>query len=376
MDLTVAIGATATIALGVAAYYVAPPLLRIYGHFRKGFVPKDKEALRIGVLGAARITPMALTAPASRMKEVVVASVAARDYRRASDFAKKHGIPKVAKSYEELLADPDIDAVYIPLPNSHHCEWTIKALTAGKHVLCEKPIASNATQAGRMSAAADTTGKVLMEAFHYRYHPAAARIKAILKSGEIGKIKKVDATGLLPFFLFSKDDIRLNYDLAGGSAMDFGCYMINAVRFIMDEEPIRVEEAKAKLFKPQVDEQMEAVLQFESGAEAKITCSLRAWNFKSRIVVTGDKGELVIKGLPLCSMNHSITVKNFSSGATRTETEYGKEKESTYWYQLKAFVQTVRGKEEANKSTKEDAILNMRVIDAIYGKANLIPRGI
>ncbi len=140
----------------------------------------DASALRIGVLGAARIAPTALTRPAKQVPEARVLAVAARDPARARKFADKHDVPRVHASYDALLADPEIDAVYNPLPNALHCEWTIKALEAGKHVLCEKPMASNAREAERMAEAAEKTGLVLAEAFHYRYHPLAARMREII----------------------------------------------------------------------------------------------------------------------------------------------------------------------------------------------------
>src|SRR5260221_6595910 len=142
--------------------------------------------IRIGVLGAAAIVPSALTKPARNVPEVQVATIAARDPRRAVNFARTLHIPRVHKTYADLLADPEIDAIYNPLPNSLHAEWTIRALRAGKHVLCEKPFASNAKEAIEMASAADETGKVLSEGFAYRYHPLTARIKQALQSGELG----------------------------------------------------------------------------------------------------------------------------------------------------------------------------------------------
>jgi len=348
---------------------------RITNHKALQQIPKNEDALRIGILGAAGIAPYALIYPASHLKEAVVTTVAARDINRAKQFAAKFKIPKVLGSYDELLADPDIDAVFIPLPNSLHCEWAIKALKAGKHVLCEKPIASNHYEAEQMTTAAVESGKVLMEAFHYRYHPLTARLQEILASGELGTIKEVVTLGYIPFFSFSKDDIRFRFDLAGGATMDFGCYAINLIRLILGEEPTEVTSAAATLYKPQIDESMQATLTFPSGAVARLDYSLRAWTFRSRITVRGDKGELELSGFPLFSMVHSLTVKDLASGKSRTEKIYGEEQESTYFHQLKAFVKTVRGDAEACKSTKEDAILNMKVIDSIYEKAGLQVRG-
>ena len=149
------------------------------------------EPLRIGTLGAARITPMALTRPAAKRNDAVVVAVAARDRAKADRFAAKHGIAKVHDSYDALLADPTVEAVYNPLPNGLHGKWTIAALEAGKHVLCEKPFTADADEAEAVAAVAARTGLVVMEAFHYRYHPLAHRLREILDSGAIGPVRRV-----------------------------------------------------------------------------------------------------------------------------------------------------------------------------------------
>src|SRR5262245_49111781 len=154
--------------------------------------------LRIGILGAARIAPMALIAPARRNLEAAVVGIAARDAVRAASFAAKHGIERVYTGYDDLLADPAIEAVYNPLPNSHHARWTIRALEAGKHVLCEKPLSATVAEAEAMAAAATRTGHVLMEAFHYRYHPLFGRLRTIMAAGEIGKIERLESSFCIP----------------------------------------------------------------------------------------------------------------------------------------------------------------------------------
>src|SRR5213593_4973843 len=151
------------------------------------------DPLRFGILGAARIAPMALVRPARRVTEATVLAVAARDPERARQFAARHGIPRVQPSYDALLADPEIDAIYNPLPNSLHAPWTIRALEAGKHVLCEKPFAASVAEAEAMAGAAERAGRVLVEAFHYRYHPLFARLRAILGSGELGVVRHLEA---------------------------------------------------------------------------------------------------------------------------------------------------------------------------------------
>lgn len=143
--------------------------------------------LRIGVLGAARITPVSLLKPAADHPEVVVSAIAARDAGRARAFAGKHGIGRVHDSYDALIADSEVDAVYNPLPNNLHGRWTRAALAAGKHVLCEKPFTANADEAREIAAVAAKTDRVVMEAFHYRYHPMTLRIEEIIASGSWGR---------------------------------------------------------------------------------------------------------------------------------------------------------------------------------------------
>ena len=171
----------------------------------------DDVRLRIGVLGAARIAPMALMRPARAVPQAWVVAVAARNPARARAFAQRHGILRVHESYDALVQDPEIEAVYIPLPNSLHAEWSIRALRAGKHVLCEKPLASNAEEARQMSAVAAESGRVLAEAFHYRYHPLAMRMKEIVDGGELGKIRHLEAHFCVPLLL--PGNIRYRFDL-------------------------------------------------------------------------------------------------------------------------------------------------------------------
>src|SRR5436190_23731092 len=149
--------------------------------------------VRIGVLGAAKIAPAALIKPARKLDEIDVSAIAARDRAKAESFAAKHGIPNVHDGYQALIDDPSIDAIYNPPPNGLHGRWTIAALEAGKHVLCEKPFTANADEAEEVAAVARRTGLVVMEAFHYRYHPLAVRLVTLLRSGELGSIRHVDA---------------------------------------------------------------------------------------------------------------------------------------------------------------------------------------
>jgi len=206
-----------------------------------GRAPRTK--VRFGILGAARIAPVAMVKPAAEETEAEVTAVAARDLERARRFAAKHKIPAAYGSYAQLLANPSIDAVYIAVPNGLHGRWTKAALTAGKHVLCEKPFAANAEEAASVAEAARRSGLVVMEAFHYRYHALTRRMLEILSSGELGGIIKMEAW--LCFPLVPANDIRWDYELAGGTLMDAGCYTIHLLRTLAGAEP-EVSFATAK----------------------------------------------------------------------------------------------------------------------------------
>ncbi len=328
----------------------------------------DAEApLRIGILGAARIAPTALIRPARRVPGVRVDAVAARDEARAQRFARKHGIPRVHGSYPALIADPDLDAIYNPLPNSLHCEWTIRALEAGKHVLCEKPMASNAEEAERMAEASEKAGRQLMEAFHWRYHPLAARMKEIVESGELGEVRSIEAS--LCFPLPFPRDIRYQYDLAGGATMDAGCYTISILRTLAGAEP-EVVRAESRLASPEVDRWMRAEFRFADGRRGRITCALfSAALLRMSAKVIGDAGTMSVFNPILPHLSHRLKVR--TAGGVRKERLAG---DATYTYQLRAFVAAVRG-EAPVLTDARDGVANMRVIDAIYEKAGLKCRG-
>jgi predicted dehydrogenase len=325
------------------------------------------ETVRIGILGAARIAPAAAIKPARNVQEATIGAVAARDRSRADAFASKHGIPRVHDSYADLVADPDLDAIYNPLPNGLHAEWTIAALEAGKHVLCEKPFTANAKEAEDVAAVASRTGLVVMEAFHYRYHPLAQRMRDIVDSGELGATQRVETALCFPLPKFS--DIRYQYDLAGGATMDVGTYTVHMARLVGREEP-EVVSAEPKLRTRDVDRAMRAQLKFPSGHTGQITCSMwSTWVLQTTVKVIGDRGELHVINPTAPQAWHRFRVK--SGGTSRTEKFPRK---PTYEYQLEAFCAAVlRG--EPTLTPPADSIANMRVLDAIYVAAGMTPRG-
>jgi predicted dehydrogenase len=322
--------------------------------------------LRLGILGAARIAPTAVVRPARHVEGVRIAAIAARDPARARAFADRHGIGRAHGSYEALLDDADVDAVYVPLPNALHAAWTIRALEAGKHVLCEKPIAANAAQAQAMADAAARTGRRLVEAFHWRYHALADRVIALVRGGEVGAVRHVEAGFAFPLPIA---DIRWDLSLAGGALMDAGCYAVSMVRHAAGEEP-EVVRASALLRGPGVDRRTEADLRFPSGATGKVVASM--WSrtlLRASLEVRGDAGRLRVLNPIAPQFGHCLTIEG--RGGRRHERVAG---EGTYTAQLRAFVAHVRDGAPV-PTGPDDAVAGMRVIDAIYRAAGLQPRG-
>lgn len=326
------------------------------------------KKIRIGILGAARIVPSALIAPARETEAVEIAAIAARDEQRARAFAAKHQIPRVLGSYAEIIADPAIDAIYNPLPNSLHAEWTIRALEAGKHVLCEKPLTANAEEAERVAETARRTGRVCMEAFHWRYHPLAARMREVIASGELGSMRRVETWMCIPLPL--PGDIRYRLDLAGGAMMDTGCYAVSMLRHLAGAEP-RVLHAEAKLSSPGVDRWMRASMDFEGGLSGGITCSLFSLDLLHvEARVTFERGEMSALNPVAPQIYHHLTVRS-DRGSRRERLSHV----ASYTCQLRAFAAAVL--EGAPIPTPaDDAVKNMRVIDAVYRAAGLSPRGL
>ncbi|MGO9044480.1 MAG: Gfo/Idh/MocA family protein [Mycobacterium sp.] len=320
--------------------------------------------VRIGILGASRFAPMILIKPARNHDEVVVAAVADRDVSHARAFASKHGIARVHENHDALIADPDLDAVYIVLPNSLHGRWTRAALAASKHVLCEKPFMANAAEAREIAKLAAASDRVVMEAIQYRYHPMTLRVEQIIDSGELGKLEFVDVA--LCVLLPKRSNANVyDYSLAGGAVMDAGVYAVDMLRTFGGSTP-DVVSAQAKLSGPELDRAMTAELRFTSWLTGRVHCAL--WSsslFRASVKLVGDRGELRVLSPAAPHLFHRLSVR--SADSKRVERFPAR---SSFAYQLDAFAAAVlRG--EPVKTTPEDAVENMSVIDAIYRAAGL-----
>lgn len=324
--------------------------------------------LRVGVLGAARITELALLAPARAIGAEVVA-VAARDAERARAFADRHGIPTVHASYDDVLADPAVEAVYNPLANGLHGWWNRRAAEASKHVLSEKPSAANADEARATRDAVRASGVVFMEAFHYPYHPLFRRAVALLEAGAVGEVRRVDCRLLMPDP--GAEDPRWRADLAGGSTMDLGCYSLSALRLLgalLGGAP-RVLRARARERTPGVDAELFVDLEYPSGVQATggSRMDAPAWDF--HLTVEGTDGTLHVPRFPLPHEDDSLVL----SRPDGSEVVEHLGTRSSYTYQLEAFTAAVRGGTPV-LTDADDAVAQMELVDAAYRAAGLEPR--
>ena len=320
--------------------------------------------LRFGILGAARIAPLALIQPAKLLTDVCVTEVAASSVEKARAFAEEHDIAAISENYAALVESPQIDAIYNALPPSLHEEWSIAALKAGKHVLCEKPFAMNAAQASRMVAAAKVSQRVLVEAFHYRFHPFFRRVLEIITADVIGSIRHIEAQFdvRIPY---RSSEFRHNPMLGGGALMDLGCYPVHWVRTLMGSEP-RVVQAECVRSKAGVDVATRASLRFSDGATAELRTAMDETGAEqpcARVIIEGEKGRLILEN-PIAPHDGNKIISEVD-GATQSESVAG---ESTYYYQLQHFIAAVEGS-EAPLTGGDDAINNMQLIDSIYAAA-------
>jgi predicted dehydrogenase len=320
--------------------------------------------LKIGVLGAARITRDALIRPAAEVEGVEVAAIAARDRERAKDAASKHDIPRVIDSYDAMLADPDIDAVYIPVPNGLHGRWTLAAIAAGKHVLCEKPFTANAAEARIVSAAAASSSVVVMEAHHTSHHPQTTRAAEIVRSGMLGELESAEAAFIVP--MPPSSDIRWNLDLAGGSLMDLGCYPVRWLRDVLGVAPTVVSATASD--RQGIDASMDARLDY-GGVPGRMRAAM--WTTPPLLIaaeVRGSSGVMKVRMPFAPQMKGKISVDG--PGLRLREKA---DKHASYAFQLEAFRDAITAG-GPNVTNSAAAVETMQTIDDIYRAAGMDPR--
>ena len=265
--------------------------------------PGMAKKISWGILGCAGIAERALIPAIHGASNGRLLGIASRNPRKAKDWAARFDIPKVYADYAALLGDPDIDAVYIPLPNHLHREWSVRAARAGKHVLCEKPMALNVAEVRKMTMAAAKAGVLLMEAFMYRFHPRMERALRLLASGAVGEVRSVRSVFS---FLFeaASDDYRWRPESGGGALYDVGCYPVSAARLVFGAEPVSVF-ARARLHpKHRVDVEAELLLEFPGGRFASLGCGFES-QFRSALEVAGSEGRL--------SLERAFSAKHFDT---------------------------------------------------------------
>jgi D-xylose 1-dehydrogenase (NADP+, D-xylono-1,5-lactone-forming) len=310
-------------------------------------------AVRWGILSTADINKK-LLAGAAETDDVEVVAVGSRTLGRAEEFAQVWDIPRAYGTYEELLADPDVEAIYNPLPNTMHSEWSIKAMEAGKHVLCEKPFSRHIGDVERAFDAADTTGMHLSEAFMYRHHPQTARLAELVAAGAIGELRVIRS--VFSYSLYDADNIRLRTDVDGGSLMDVGCYCISGAR-LLGGEPESVAGA-AHIGSSGTDWVFAGMMRFPNDVVALFDCGTSLPN-RDELEAIGTEGSLFLDdpwhcGRPVIELRRNDSVERIEIEAA-----------NPYRLELEDLNAAIRG-ERAPLLGREDAMGQVRAIDALF----------
>ena len=319
--------------------------------------------IRWGILSTAKIGTQKVIPAIQKAENCEVTAICSRNMETAQKAALELGIAKTYGNYEDLLADQDIDAIYNPLPNHLHVSWTIKALEAGKHVLCEKPIGLDTTEAIHLKAeAAKYPHLKVMEAFMYRFHPQWVKVKQLVDEGVIGELKTVQS--FFSYFNADPQNIRNQADIGGGALMDIGCYCIQFPRFLFGIEPKRVVGLIDRDPEMKTDRITSAILDFGSGSSSSFTCSTQMQPFQ-RTQVVGTKGLIEIE-IPVNAPPNEATKVTVIIGGDSSEILFGPTDQ--YTLQAEAFANAVINNAPVPASL-DYAIGNMKVIDAIFESA-------
>jgi xylose dehydrogenase (NAD/NADP) len=311
------------------------------------------QPVRWGLLSTARINDLAVLRPARQTDRAEVIAVASRDEGRARAYAREHGVERAYGSYEALLGDPDVEAVYISLPNSLHVDWSIRALEAGKYVLCEKPLSRHPEEVVRAFAAAESAGRLLMEAFMYRHHDQTRRLAETVEAGTIGELRQLRSS--FSFTLDDPADVRLSPELDGGALMDLGCYCISGCRLLAGEPELVV--GRQHIGPSGVDVRFAALLQFSGDIFAQFHCGFDLPD-ASGLEAIGSKERVLVREPVRCIDPH------LELNGERVEVE----DVDRYFLQLENFSSAIRGEAEPLLG-RDDALAQARVIDALYRSA-------
>lgn len=316
------------------------------------------KTLRWGILSTAKIGLTKVIPAIQQAANCTVTGICSRNFTTAEQAADKLGIQKAYGSYEELLNDPEIDAIYNPLPNHLHVMWTIKALEAGKHVLCEKPIGLNTEEAEELVEATKSFPDLkVMEAFMYRHHPQWIKAKELVEAGEIGDLSTINS-----FFSYFNDDsnnIRNKADIGGGSLMDIGCYPVSLSRFIFNNEPLKVMSSIQRDPIFETDRLTSAIMEFANGT-ATFTCSTQLSPYQ-RVIIYGTKGHIEIE-IPF-NAPPDKPCKLWKTTGQKEEITF--DICDQYTVQAELFAAAILNKAPV-PTPLSDAVANMKVIDALF----------
>jgi xylose dehydrogenase (NAD/NADP) len=321
----------------------------------------SEQKLGWGVLSTSNIGRVAVNPAIQASSNGELLAIASRDTSSARNFAEKAGIPLHYGSYEALLEDERIGAIYNPLPNSLHKEWSIRAAEKGTHVLCEKPLALNAAECREMEAAAVANGVKLLEAFMYRFHPRTEKVVEMLRNGVIGDLKQVRST--FTFLLTRPGDIRWDGALGGGALMDVGCYCVNVSRTMIGREPVEVR-AMANFRSPGVDQQMAGTLRFDDGLLAHFDCALTMERSEA-YQIFGTDGHLRVQQAFLPGTEDAVIEQFDEENNLTSHTVQGADE---YRLMVEHFADCALNDKPLRYSAAE-AALNMKVIEALYESA-------
>jgi predicted dehydrogenase len=326
----------------------------------------DRAPVRWGILGAANIAVKQVIPAMQRSASSRILAIASRDANKARAVADSLGIPRAYGSYEELLADPEIEAVYNPLPNHLHVPWTIRAAEAGKHVLCEKPIARSAGEARQLLEVRDRTGVQIAEAFMVRAHPRWIAIREIVRDGRLGELKLI--AGHFSYFRRDPNDVRSRVDWGGGALLDIGCYPTTLSRWLFDAEPLEVIATLERDPDMKVDRLVSALLRFPNG-QATFTCGGQLVPYQ-RMQIYGTAGRIEVEIPFNAPGDHRSRVFVDDGADLRGKSIETLEFDAANQYTLQGdrFNDAVRGRGVVPVSL-EDAIQNMAVLDALFRSA-------